>query len=116
MSNEFDYLRRLSEKNIAKILELDVQSIAIRCELEHKRRGFALLNELASELSGLSDYKEIFISVARRINAALYMQRTVILTPEADGEYRVAITQGYPAASADAILNQIGRASCRERV
>ena len=106
MSNEFDYLRRLSEKNIAKILELDVQSIAIRCELEHKRRGFALLNELASELSGLSDYKEIFISVARRINAALYMQRTVILTPEADGEYRVAITQGYPAASADAILNR----------
>ena len=47
---ELNYLRRISEGNAAKILALDAQSIAIRHELEQKRRGFALLAELSVSL------------------------------------------------------------------
>jgi signal transduction histidine kinase/BarA-like signal transduction histidine kinase len=98
-SQELRYLRRISEQNAAKILSLDSQSIAIRHELEQKRRGFALLAELAVASRGDADYGSVFVSIARRLNAALNMERTAVLRPDkrkADGKFGVAVLQGYP--------------------
>ncbi|MDR1885767.1 MAG: response regulator [Synergistaceae bacterium] len=94
---ELGYLRSISERNAAKILSLDTKSIAIRHELEQKRRGFALLAELAVTLGRGSDYDSVFVSVSRRLNAALNMQRTVVLLPDGDGMFKPSVMQGYPA-------------------
>ena len=96
MQHELAYLRRLSEQTVARILSLDALSIAGRHELEQKRRGFSLMAELAVNLGRDSDYNSIFISVSRRINAALNMQRTAVLVPESDGTFSPAVLQGYP--------------------
>ena len=93
---ELHYLRGISERNTAKILALDAQSIALRHELEHKRRGFALLAELSVSLRRRAGYENIFVPVARRINAALNMQRTVVLTPDGEGRFKATVLQGYP--------------------
>ncbi|MDR2528125.1 MAG: response regulator [Synergistaceae bacterium] len=97
---ELNYLRGISEANAAKILALDAQSIAIRHELEQKRRGFALLAELSVSLRRRAgrDSASVFASAARRINAALNMQRTVVLTPDGEGHFRASVLQGYPEA------------------
>jgi signal transduction histidine kinase/ActR/RegA family two-component response regulator len=96
-TSELHYLRRISERDTAKILELDTQSIAIRHELEQKRRGFVLLAELAVSLRERSSYENVFVSVARRINGALNMQRTAVLVPHEDGRFSPVVLQGYPA-------------------
>ena len=57
--------------------------IEIRSELEQKRRGFHLLTELSVSLRQSSGSESVFAPAARRINAALNMQRTVVL--EKDG-------------------------------
>ncbi|MDR2573010.1 MAG: response regulator [Desulfovibrio sp.] len=104
---ELAYLRRLSEQTIAKMLQLDTQSISIRHELEQKRRGFKLMAELAASLGEHADHDSLFIAVSRRLNAALGMQRTVVLMPEPGGLFRPAVLQGYPSGE-DAAL-----AACR---
>ena len=53
--------------------------------------------ELTATLGRSSSYKNIFISVSRRINAALNMQRTVVLTPDGNGNFKPSVLQGYPA-------------------
>ncbi|MDR1378325.1 MAG: response regulator [Synergistaceae bacterium] len=103
---ELRYLRGIAERNAAKILSLDSQSIAIRHELEQKRRGFTLLAELAVTSRHDMNYESVFASVARRINAALNMERTVVLLPakrnpeemfgEKSEEFEVEVLQGYP--------------------
>ena len=97
---ELNYLRRISEGNAAKILALDAQSIAIRHELEQKRRGFALLAELSVSLRRRpgheSVFESVFIPAARRLNAALNMQRTAVLTLGEKGCFRASVLQGYP--------------------
>jgi signal transduction histidine kinase/ActR/RegA family two-component response regulator len=91
-------LLRISEQNAAKILALDTQSIAIRHELEQKRRGFSLLAELAVSLRhDVVGYESVFVPVAQRINAALNMQRTVVLAPDNSGLYMPVVLQGYSA-------------------
>jgi PAS domain-containing protein len=94
---EFEYLKRCNERNIAKILQLDAQSISIRHELEQKRRGFSLMAELAVTLSKGGDYESVFIAVSMRINAALNMQRTAILMPSEHGLFQPSILRGYSA-------------------
>ena len=94
---ELDYLRHCSESNVAKILSLDAHSIALRHELEQKRRGFKLMAELAVSLGRKTDYQGMFLSVSRRINAALNMQRTAVLVPDGTGGFKTAVLQGYPA-------------------
>ena len=95
---ELHYLRGISEASAAKILALDAQSIAIRHELEQKRRGFALLAELSVSLRRRAgrESASVFASAARRINAALNMQRTAVLTPDGEGRFRASVLQGYP--------------------
>ena len=81
LRHELHYLRKCSELTISQMLLLDNQSIATRHELEQKRRGFKLMAEFAVNLGKSTDYKSVFLSVSRRINAALYMSRTAVLTP-----------------------------------
>ncbi len=91
-----EHLVKMAEQNAAKILALDMASVAIRLELEQKRRSFALLSELAvSLLQNIGD-ENVFITVAQRINAALNMQKTVVLKKGADGLFSPLVLQGYP--------------------
>jgi signal transduction histidine kinase/BarA-like signal transduction histidine kinase len=95
MFQELHYLRSATERSAAKILSLDLQSIAIRHELEQKRRGFSLLAELAVSLRQSAGYESVFVPAARRINAALNMQRTAVLVPGAEGLFAPVVLQGY---------------------
>ena len=89
-------ITRLCEHNAAKILALDTSSVAIRLELEQKRRGFSLLAELSVSLRQSAGYENVFIPAARRINAALNMQRTIVLVPDGKGLFTAEVLQGYP--------------------
>ena len=86
---------KLSEQNAARVLELDTKSIALRHELEQKRRGFSLLAELTILLRHTDDYTNVFLSVAKRINAALNMQKTIMLVPSGNGMYTPEMLHGY---------------------
>ena len=85
---------RLCEQNAAKVLALDIRTIQIRHELEQKRRGFHLLAELSVSLRQ-DKLDSIFQLATQRINAALNMQRTIILLPEKKEQFVPAILQGY---------------------
>ena len=104
LRDEVRYLRRVAERDAAKILELDTQSIAIRHELEQKRRGFALMADLSVTMGRDSDYGEVFVSVSRRINASLNMQRTAVLVPDSEGFFKASVLQGYPGDEEEAVF------------
>jgi len=87
-------LMRLCEQATAKVYELDTQTIAIRHELEQKRRGFALLAELAVSLQQGSD-ESVFFLTTKRLNATLNMQKTVVLFPSNDDIFIPGILQGF---------------------
>jgi len=88
---------RLCEQNAARYLALDTSSIAIRYELEQKRRGFSLLSELSVSLRQNDSYENVFIPVTKRINAALNMQRTVVLVRDKKEMFSAEVLQGYTA-------------------
>ena len=90
-----DVMLRLCGQNAAKILALDSNSITIRHELEQKRRGFSLLAELSVSLRHSSGSESVFVPTARRINATLNMQRTVVLVPDDRGLFTAEVLQGY---------------------
>ncbi|UQZ87825.1 hypothetical protein C4J81_00760 [Deltaproteobacteria bacterium Smac51] len=90
-------LTRMNVQNMAKIIALDSGSAQIRHELELKRRGFKLLAELAGSLHH-SSQDDMFVHVARRLNSALNMQRTIMLVPRGDGRFVPEVLQGYSAA------------------
>ena len=98
-------LIRLCEQNAAKVLDLDTKSIAIRHELEQKRRGFRLLAELSTLLSQTGTRDDLFTQVAKRINATLNMQKTAVLMPKEDGSYGVIVLQGYSTAEKVEIMS-----------
>jgi len=95
LKREVFYLRRLSEYAAGHMLQVDLQSIAMRQELEQKRRGFSLMAELAVNLGQELDNEDFFDSVSRRLNNALNMRRTVILLPEPGGLFLPSVLQGY---------------------
>lgn len=90
-----EVLVNICEQNIAKVLQLDTNSISIRTELEQKRRGFSLLAELSVSLQQESSNESIFLIATQRINAALNMQRTVIFFKDDQGKFTPSILQGY---------------------
>ena len=90
-----EVMARLAEQNAAKILSLDTVSVAIRGELEQKRRGFRLLAELSVSLRHDTGYESVFIPVAKRINAALNMQRTIVLARDEKELFTAEVLQGY---------------------
>ncbi|MCL1829611.1 MAG: response regulator [Oscillospiraceae bacterium] len=87
----------LCEQNAARFLALDRSSIAIRYELEQKRRGFSLLSELSVSLRHDVGFENVFALTSKRINSALNMQRTVVLVNDGKGRFRAEILQGYTA-------------------
>lgn len=87
--------RGLLEQNLVKVLSLDVQSIAIRHELEQKRRGFSLLAELAVSLRQKAEDENIFLTATKRINATLNMQKTAVLLQNTTGKFEPVVLQGY---------------------
>ena len=90
-------LTRLCEHNAARYLALDASTITIRYELENKRRGFSLLSELSYSLRQKTGYENLFIPASKRINSALNMQRTVVLTWNGKGRFSIDVLQGYTA-------------------
>ncbi len=100
---EVAYLRRRTEQLAASLVRADTQAAAIRHELEQKRRGFTLMGELAVTLGQHTDYASAFHAISRRINGALNMQRTVVLTPDEGGRYRASVLQGYAHQERDSI-------------
>ncbi|MDL2257963.1 diguanylate cyclase [Eubacteriales bacterium OttesenSCG-928-K08] len=101
-------IKKLAERNAAKMLWLDAKSIAIRHELEQKRLGFSLLAEFSVDLrqESIGADGEIFTAVAQHINAALNMQRTVLLFPDTFGAFTVAVSQGYTAEEKERFTNK----------
>ena len=91
---ERDYLRRSVQETAGRLFALEAQSIVMRHELEQKRRGFSLMAELTVSLGKESDYEKNFVSVSKRINSILSMQRTVVLTPD-DGAFKPLVLHGY---------------------
>lgn len=102
LEKELEAVNRLAEQNIAKVLELDTNTITLRHELENKRRGFRLLSDLSTSLHrGLND-DNIFVPAAQRLNAALNMQKTMVLFPDENGMFVPSVLQGYtPEEKAD---------------
>ncbi len=96
LRHENEYLRKLVDETTSNMLALNAQTIEIRQELEQKRRGFSLMAELAVALDQEDDYHSLFVSVARKINSTLNMQRTAVLIPGENG-YQPIVLQGYPA-------------------
>ena len=107
LRREVAYLRGLSEQTIAKMLRLDAESVAIRHELEQKRRGFKLMAELTGSQARHGDPESLFVSISRRLNAALGMQRTVVLKPVPGGVFRPAVMQGYSAPEEEALASRL---------
>ncbi|MDR1367222.1 MAG: sensor domain-containing diguanylate cyclase [Candidatus Accumulibacter sp.] len=107
LQSENHYLRGITSQTMSRIVLVDTQMIAIRHELEQKRRGFQLMSELAlTMMSYEADYRNDFVVVCRRINSALNMQRTVLLAPCKDEEsvFSVMISQGYSSEEQDRIM------------
>ena len=100
---ELEYLGRRCELNAGKILALDTSCIVLRHELEHKRRSFRLMADLAATMRHSGDYMEIFVSVVRRLNAVLNMQRSVVLFPGNDGAFVPSVLHGYPEEESSVI-------------
>ncbi|MBE1236511.1 GGDEF domain-containing protein [Phaeovibrio sulfidiphilus] len=103
LQRENRYLRKCLEHSAARLLIADTRAIAIRQELEQKRRGFALMAELAVALGHDADYQGVFNSTARRINAALNMQRTAVLIPAGGSAFKPIVLQGYSQEEQDKI-------------
>lgn len=97
---------KLCEQNASKILELDTRSIAIRHELEHKRRGFSLLAELSVSLRQGAAKEDIFLLATQRINAALNMQRTAVLLLNGERQFVPHVLQGYGTREKEVIAVQ----------
>lgn len=109
LRREVNYLRKLSEKSLSRLMQADFHSISMRHELEQKRRGFSLMADLAVTLDPGTDFENVFISVSRRINAALNMQRTAVLLPVKNDYFQTSVLQGYPKEDADRINSYLIR-------
>lgn len=99
-----DAVLRLCERNAAKVLALDNESIAIRHELEQKRRGFSLLAELSVSLRESTTGKNQLMPVTQRINSALNMQKTIVLFPETKSQFVPYVLQGYSVKEKEALM------------
>ena len=91
-------LQYYCRQNFAKLLELDNRSMALRHELELKRRGFQLLASLAVSLRQTDNYEDVFVTVAQRINASLNMQKTIVLLADGTGLYNPLVLHGFSSA------------------
>jgi diguanylate cyclase (GGDEF)-like protein len=103
---EQEAIARLCEQNLAKVLELDSMCIRVRHELELKRRGYQLITMLADSLRQTDNYREVFVTVAHRINATLNMHKTAVLFPSGKGAFKIDILQGFDDEEVEKLLGQ----------
>ncbi len=102
-----DVMRELCEQSAAKILAMDAQAIALRFELELMRRGFKLLSELNEYLrNGGGSYEAALAEITRRMNAALNMQKTLLLRANGDGTFSPEILQGFSSEEEERLLEK----------
>jgi diguanylate cyclase (GGDEF)-like protein len=94
-NTSLEAVNKLCMQNAAKILELDLHAISLRYELELRRRGCLLISELASSLRQTKNYASVFVQVAQRINAALNMQKTLVLLSDGKGIFTPTVLQGF---------------------
>jgi diguanylate cyclase (GGDEF)-like protein len=113
-SAPLDVANRLCVQNVSKILGLDAHAISLRYELELKRRGFRLISELAVSLRQTDDYDRMFAQVARRINSALNMQKTVVLLSDGTGMFMPSVLQGFPVDERERLLTGMSFALPKE--
>lgn len=106
LNRELDYLLLCTEQDAAKILKLDLQNMAMRMEIERKRRGFALIAEVSVSLGEDSDLDRILASLCMRINQSLNMQRTVLMTPDGEGAFSASVIRGYTAGEEAALAER----------
>ena len=99
-------LRDLCVRNTSKILGLDSQNIAIRNELEQKRRGFKILADLSDAQKEMGDKGDILITATQRINASLNMQRTALLLPYLKSQFIPFILQGYSPEEEETLIGR----------
>lgn len=99
-------LRDLCVRNTSKILRLDSQNIAIRNELEQKRRGFKILADLSDAQKEMGEKGDMLITATQRINASLNMQKTILLLPYLDGRFIPFILQGYSPEEEEALTGR----------
>lgn len=92
LEKKVQYFQKNAEQLTRRIMRMDLQAMATRRELEQKRRGFSLMASLAISKE---DADDVLVSVSRRINSALNMQRTVILVPAEKGEFKPLLLQGF---------------------
>lgn len=94
LRRKVDYFKRRYEDLGGTLVQMDTNTSTLRAELEQKRRGFALLSALSVDLV-FSNVDEAYYTATRRVNSALNMQCTVLLTPVKDNVFRPFILQGY---------------------
>ncbi len=104
---EVAYLRERAEVTLARMLRVEASALHRRQELGQKRRGFALMAELAVTMGQDSDFDSVFVDVARRINSTLYMQRTAVLLADKKGRFRAVVLQGYTPEEEKKIANSV---------
>jgi len=90
-----DFAAKMCERNAAKVLALDAQFMKFRHELELKRRGFRIISELAVSIRQSDNYENVFARVAKKINASLNMQKTIVLFANKAGAFVPAVLQGF---------------------
>ena len=104
---EVAYLRERAEVTLARMLRVEASALHRRQELGQKRRGFALMAELAVTMGQDSDFDSVFVDVARRINSTLYMHRTAVLLADKKGRFRAVVLQGYTPEEEKKIANSV---------
>lgn len=106
LTRENRYLRARAEQLAASLVRADTVAATIRHELEQKRRGFMLMAELSVTLGRDAGHGNAFFTISRRINGALNMERTVVLTPQDGGGFVTSVMQGYEKAEEEALAAQ----------
>ncbi|MCL2796952.1 MAG: diguanylate cyclase [Firmicutes bacterium] len=105
-SPSVEFVCKMCEQDAAKILSLDAQLASFRQEFELKRRGFRLISELSVSIRQTDNYENVFAKVARRINTALNMQKTIVLFAEKNGLFVPGVLQGFSESEWERLSGQ----------
>jgi signal transduction histidine kinase/DNA-binding response OmpR family regulator len=95
LRRELEYYRGELDSLAGENLRLDYVISGLRHEVLQKRAGFALLSELQQKIGAQRQISSIFELVISAINAALGMERTVVLVPIGERVYRPSLWLGY---------------------
>jgi signal transduction histidine kinase/DNA-binding response OmpR family regulator len=95
LRRELEYYKRELDALAGENLRLDYVISGLRHEVLQKRAGFALLSELQQKIGAHRQISAIFEMVVSAINAALGMERTIVLVPIRENVFRPSLWLGY---------------------